>query len=179
MIYHDGAVLWFSFFSMVSFIMFSFLRCSKWVISCQITSIWKASVEMAMIERKVIMNSRKNQGKNTTCNEMLRQSSRQCGVRRVMALSGLSGLLVLLLIIFSQPFSNVLNQHVGMGTSSTHDGLPHALQLQYTLHDPIMISSDADWSNYTFPGSGTPSDPYIISSLNITKNANTTADNGI
>ncbi len=35
-------------------------------------------------------------------------------------------------------------------------------------HPPIIIAKDADFSLYSFPGSGTPADPYLIENYNIT-----------
>ncbi|MHA1408336.1 MAG: NosD domain-containing protein [Candidatus Heimdallarchaeaceae archaeon] len=45
--------------------------------------------------------------------------------------------------------------------------LPNNFKLDLTAHDPIYISSDADFETFGFPGLGTKSDPYIIENYNI------------
>ncbi len=40
----------------------------------------------------------------------------------------------------------------------------------YTPHDPIVITSDTNFTDQGWPGSGTEEDPYVISGLNITSN---------
>jgi parallel beta-helix repeat protein len=54
-------------------------------------------------------------------------------------------------------------------TQSQHG--PGISQLaSYTSHDPIVITSDTNFTDQGWPGSGTEEDPYVISGLNITSN---------
>ena len=39
---------------------------------------------------------------------------------------------------------------------------------EYVLHDPMAITSDADFASQGWPGSGTPEDPFLIEHVNIT-----------
>ncbi len=54
-----------------------------------------------------------------------------------------------------------------------NDNRPTSLEL--TPHDPISITSDGDFNDYSFLGIGTEEDPYVIEGYNIT----TTSTNGI
>ncbi|TFG09603.1 hypothetical protein EU538_04550 [Candidatus Thorarchaeota archaeon] len=49
---------------------------------------------------------------------------------------------------------------VGSRTASIHE-------LGFTVHEPILIESDSDFSSQGFSGSGTEQDPYIIENLEI------------
>ncbi|MHA1686441.1 MAG: NosD domain-containing protein [Candidatus Heimdallarchaeaceae archaeon] len=40
----------------------------------------------------------------------------------------------------------------------------------YIVCSPIIILSDEDWENYSFPGSGTADNPYLVEGYNITTN---------
>ncbi len=77
--------------------------------------------------------------------------------------------LVLLILTFA---IYTLNINVQI-TAEENDYDPTSLEL--TPHDPISITSDSNFTDYGFPGSGTVEEPYIIEGYNIT----TTDDNGI
>lgn len=62
-------------------------------------------------------------------------------------------------------------------TSRDYGGEVQGILLQhtvsaYTPHDPITITSDADFASQGWPGSGTQNDPYVIEGLNITTSGN-------
>lgn len=44
----------------------------------------------------------------------------------------------------------------------------NSINLDYTLHDPIRIINNGNFSDYGFPGDGQPSTPYIMENYNIT-----------
>ncbi|MHA1592658.1 MAG: hypothetical protein ACTSUP_09320, partial [Candidatus Heimdallarchaeaceae archaeon] len=74
------------------------------------------------------------------------------------------------LIIFSLNMSTT----VSMSTVGDYK-ISKPFNLALTLHGPIEIITDDNFTDYGFPGSGTDVDPYIIQEYNIT----TTSGSGI
>ena len=72
--------------------------------------------------------------------------------------------IVLILVLFSIPLTpiskaNFVEQPT---TEYIHDN-------QYSVHLPIIITDEADFSLLGFPGTGTSSDPYVIEGFNISR----------
>ncbi len=58
---------------------------------------------------------------------------------------------------------NISNVH-----SANHNKNDALISLDYTIHDPIKIINNGNFSDYGFPGDGLPGTPYIIENYNIT-----------
>lgn len=58
-------------------------------------------------------------------------------------------------------------QIVASPMSMAMDNSPSSIVADYEAHDPILITSDADFVNQSWPGSGTLEDPYVIEGLSI------------
>ena len=59
---------------------------------------------------------------------------------------------------------NQTKDQVDLDLSSTS---PKVLDLSLTPHDPILITNNANFDDYGFPGAGTSGDPYIIENYEI------------
>ena len=53
------------------------------------------------------------------------------------------------------------------------------IQLSYTVHEPIVISNNGNFSDYGFSGTGLSNDPFIIKGYNITKDIHSFGRAGI
>ena len=83
----------------------------------------------------------------------------------------LLGLLAILMLVTSVvPFA----QQIPPASSNSSEGQIESSEPQdsfiasYITHDPITITSNADFTSQGFPGSGTPEVPYVIAGYNIT-----------
>ena len=56
---------------------------------------------------------------------------------------------------------------------SRQTAVGHTLPQQYVEHEPIHITNNADFAAFGFPGEGSPSNPYVIENLNITRSNET------
>ncbi|MBY9002027.1 MAG: right-handed parallel beta-helix repeat-containing protein, partial [Candidatus Heimdallarchaeota archaeon] len=52
--------------------------------------------------------------------------------------------------------------------AANHNKNDELMSLDYTIHDPIEIINNGNFSDYGFPGDGQPGTPYIIEDYNIT-----------
>ncbi len=81
-----------------------------------------------------------------------------------------SVVLVFIVITFSSNTDVVFNEKPELAVSQ-NTGHQMALAYSYTPHDPITITSNADFAAQGWPGNGTSGNPYVIEGLNITADA--------
>ncbi|MGY5881541.1 MAG: right-handed parallel beta-helix repeat-containing protein [Candidatus Thorarchaeota archaeon] len=81
-----------------------------------------------------------------------------------------STVLIILIIIFSTS-SGVVYHEEPESVEPQNIGHQMTPAYSYTLHSPITITSNADFSTQGWPGNGTSEKPYVIEGLNVTANA--------
>ena len=76
----------------------------------------------------------------------------------------------LLLILLIGLFLSSLNSSIGVNSAEIQSNeIPEYPSLQaLTPHGPIYIEYDSNFTDYSFPGTGAPGDPYRIENYNIT-----------
>ena len=88
--------------------------------------------------------------------------------RNLQVIAGLMGILILVtsVVLFAQQIPPT-NADISKGQT---EGLrpQDTFSPSYVTHDPITITSNADFAAQGFPGSGTPEVPYVIAGYNIT-----------